>query len=201
MVAPGSLGLPAVNSGGQRAPGATQMGTARASAANPLPSGRSSLPPTGSTGTPRPAGPSGPTAPISGPTSGQGAQKPGLSQLVRVAGVVLVLLQVGAGIMYAAGLFKGNTPGATDKPSDPQPRATKLSGPKVRWQIRSNPPGAKLVRVVDGELMGTTPFVGEVPKSSGIVDIELQLEGYQNKRIVLNRDVNTNSTVELEVVP
>lgn len=73
------------------------------------------------------------------------------------------------------------------RPPDPpkeqtSPKETK-KGP--RWQVDSEPPGADIIRVSDGEVLGQTPWNGEQPEGTGPVEVTLHLTGYSDRKIVL----------------
>jgi hypothetical protein len=62
--------------------------------------------------------------------------------------------------------------------------------------MESIPPGARIVRVSDGHVLGYTPEIIEFHQSNQLVAVRLELEGY----LPLTREVRADADSELAVV-
>ncbi|HNN91588.1 MAG TPA: serine/threonine-protein kinase [Pseudomonadota bacterium] len=70
----------------------------------------------------------------------------------------------------------------------------------VVWQVSSDPPGASVVRVADGTILGTTPWRHEASQAKGQVAVQLQLEGYQPLSLKLSRESDETYKSELQPI-
>jgi hypothetical protein len=84
----------------------------------------------------------------------------------------------------------------------PPPPVTAVQAPvkRVRWQITTTPPGAEVVRVSDGQVLGKTPWKSEQAAGSGKVGVTLRQTGFLDRQVVLDLDADTTQEVELEAV-
>jgi serine/threonine-protein kinase len=80
------------------------------------------------------------------------------------------------------------------KPENPSPPPK----PRPRWTVDSEPQGADIIRVDDGELLGQTPWTGDQPDGSGPVDVTLHLSGFADRKITLKpgADVSYKQTLK-----
>jgi hypothetical protein len=86
----------------------------------------------------------------------------------------------------AAALSGGPDPGAAPTPAvvkPPVPTAPKI----VRWSVYTEPPGATVVRVSDGSVLGQTPWQSEHEAASGTEELRLRLAGHVERLIRLER--------------
>jgi hypothetical protein len=66
----------------------------------------------------------------------------------------------------------------------------------VQLRIESTPVGARIVRVADGFLLGTTPGTVELRSSTEPLRLRLEMEGF----LTLTREVSLTSSTTLSVV-
>ncbi|MBL9002991.1 MAG: serine/threonine protein kinase [Myxococcales bacterium] len=78
--------------------------------------------------------------------------------------------------------------------------APKTAKPIV-WRLASNPPGAEVVRLADGVVLGTTPFKKEAAPSPGEEAVQLRLNGYTAITLQLSRGNSEEHERELQPVP
>jgi len=82
------------------------------------------------------------------------------------------------------------------------PQATIPGGAPVRrpvhWQVRSEPPGAEILRVPDGQVLGRTPWTHAQPAQDGAENLQLRLVGYRALDLSLNRSGDEDVTQVLE---
>ena len=57
----------------------------------------------------------------------------------------------------------------------------------VRWSLRSQPPGAEIVRTADGVVLGRTPWTSEMATAPGQLELRLRLPGFAERRLTLAR--------------
>jgi serine/threonine-protein kinase len=69
----------------------------------------------------------------------------------------------------------------------------------VTLRVASNPPGANVVRLPEGEVLGKTPWQMTQPAGKGLLRLRLHLDGHQDKDVSL-RD-NISSEVSVLLVP
>ncbi len=79
--------------------------------------------------------------------------------------------------------------------SGSQSKEVPVEPAKIKLQIASSPPGAKVTQLDTGEILGRTPFRFEVPKREGTMKLRFESEG---EAIV--REVHTTEDVVLDVV-
>ena len=72
---------------------------------------------------------------------------------------------------------------------------------QVRWQIHSTPSGATVVRSRDGHILGTTPLSLEQPRADGRETLQLQLAGYSQSQVEIDRDASRDLQVTLAALP
>jgi hypothetical protein len=83
----------------------------------------------------------------------------------------------------------------------PIPAAVTVPVKHVVWQLTTNPPGAEIVRISDGEVLGLTPWKSEQAASNGKFGVTLRRAGYLDTQVLLNRETDCEQTVQLESVP
>ena len=76
----------------------------------------------------------------------------------------------------------------------PVVQETTVAPKKVRWIVRSTPPGAEVVRFKDGLVLGKTPWQFEQLAVSGELKLSLKLLGYQES--VLDLSLGADAEVE-----
>ena len=83
-----------------------------------------------------------------------------------------------------------------------QPAAVAAVAPKapgtVRVLVRSAPPGASVVDVKQGTVLGITPLETSYPQSSETLGLVIRLEGHQDKAVSVSLDGNSSTSVDLE---
>jgi serine/threonine-protein kinase len=83
----------------------------------------------------------------------------------------------------------------------PTPQLLEGAVPQARqivWEIQTTPPGALVIRVSDGAMLGKTPWRSTEPSSSGAVAMTLRQTGYSDKSVVLYRSRDCSENVRLE---
>lgn len=70
-------------------------------------------------------------------------------------------------------------------PGAPVPSA--VPGARVRWTLHSEPPGARIIRVDNEEVLGQTPWRGEFERGIGAIVVRLELENYESRIVPLSR--------------
>lgn len=86
--------------------------------------------------------------------------------------------------------------GTTDPP--PPPRVTRPAAPKpVVWDIKSDPPGAQVIRNSDDTVLGKTPYRVEQTPTGGKLGLVLRLAGYADKSVVLEKDQDFQQEIKL----
>lgn len=68
-------------------------------------------------------------------------------------------------------------------------------GAKIDIEVDSVPAGAQVL--VDGAVLGKTPFHGALPSRSGTTTVVLRLDGYGEKRVVVRGDQPVKERVKL----
>jgi serine/threonine protein kinase len=124
--------------------------------------------------------------------------KPTRTGFYALAGGLLVCLLVISGLVIklrrTTQQVRQVTATAIKAQRDTPPPAT-----TVVWRVESDPPGASVVRVADGTILGTTPWRHEASQAQGLVAVQLQLEGYQPLSLKLSRDAD--ETYKSELLP
>jgi serine/threonine-protein kinase len=72
---------------------------------------------------------------------------------------------------------------------------------KVHLGIASEPAGARVVDVADGQVRGRTPLDIEVPAADSALEVRLEKQGYKPARLSLPRATDRSVTVELTAMP
>jgi serine/threonine protein kinase len=72
---------------------------------------------------------------------------------------------------------------------------------RVRVRLESTPPGARVVRVTDGVVLGTTPETIELRSSPGALLLRLEKDGYVAATREVSLGADTNLSVVLEAAP
>ena len=85
--------------------------------------------------------------------------------------------------------------------ADVQNLTQKANTPTILWVIKSDPPGAQVVRSTDQTVLGTTPWRHEMIQGTGQVQVELKLEGYQPVQLKLSRASDEQRTSALQPIP
>jgi serine/threonine protein kinase len=82
-------------------------------------------------------------------------------------------------------------------PSQPASSADKT----VRFRIDSRPPGAAVVQVSDGAVLGKTPWALDRPAQNGLFKVRLYLPDYAGKELSLDASMDAIRTEVLEALP
>ncbi len=93
----------------------------------------------------------------------------------------------------------------------PQPRAAaqaSVQPPRVapaprlaRWSITSEPAGAEIIKLPDGQVVGRTPWTYHQPAQAGTAQLALRLPGYKSRNLTLNQEHDAALVEALEVIP
>ena len=62
---------------------------------------------------------------------------------------------------------------------------------RPKWSVDSEPQGADIIRIDDGQLLGQTPWTGEQPEGTGPVEVTLHLTGYGDRKLTLRPGADT----------
>lgn len=103
--------------------------------------------------------------------------------------------QVAGGADSASATSRVESPATKPQPTQPNTPA------RVVWKLESTPPGAEIVRVSDGQVLGRTPWSAEKPAESGVEEIRLRLAGHAEHMVSLQRNANSHSSVALSPLP
>jgi eukaryotic-like serine/threonine-protein kinase len=132
----------------------------------------------------------------------------GLAGALAAGGVVLGLAMGGgdSGDRAAAPVLE---PDPEPKPPDPKPAApapispppvpippppvTAVEPKTIKLTIESSPPGATVT--IDGDKKGTTPYVGELPRGTGRVEVQLTLA----RHVTLTRKIDPKDDIALSL--
>ena len=79
-------------------------------------------------------------------------------------------------------------------PAPPEPAS-------VTAAIRSDPPGARVVRDADGAVIGVTPFKEKWPSGGGVRKLRLELDGYRPETISVPLDRGVDLAFALKPLP
>ncbi|HKA91651.1 MAG TPA: serine/threonine-protein kinase [Haliangiales bacterium] len=79
----------------------------------------------------------------------------------------------------------------------PAPDPVPAPPPPITLTIKSQPPGAEVIRDSTGERLGVTPLQLDVPPDTGVVTLRLRLDGYAPRRVDLRPDKEREATVRL----
>jgi serine/threonine-protein kinase len=83
-----------------------------------------------------------------------------------------------------------------DAAAAPQPPEPPPQPAAVDVKIASTPSGATLLR--DGKSIGTTPFVGTLPRGDGSVTLVVRLAGYKDGKMVLHPSAPIDTSIKLD---
>ena len=130
---------------------------------------------------------------------------PGLPSSPQVGGKTRVLVGAGIGtIALATGIslffvLRGapKPPPVPVAPPDAAPAIAEPAARKlVHWAITTVPPGAQVIRVADGVVLGSTPLTLDQPLGEGSTELRLKLPGFAERVIHVDRAAdNTNHQV------
>ena len=68
-----------------------------------------------------------------------------------------------------------------------QHRRSLAAKPKqIHWSVQTTPPGTRIVRVSDGQILGGTPMELDQSASDGACEVKLKLPGFADKVIKLS---------------
>ncbi|MFO0620934.1 MAG: serine/threonine-protein kinase [Polyangia bacterium] len=84
-------------------------------------------------------------------------------------------------------------------PAPPQPVAAKPK--QIHWSVQTTPPGAQIVRVSDGQILGGTPMELDQSASDGSCEVKLKLPGFADKVIKLSLADNETRKETLDKAP
>ncbi|HRI55439.1 MAG TPA: serine/threonine-protein kinase, partial [Pseudomonadota bacterium] len=130
---------------------------------------RLELPPTGSTAEP----------PLTG--SGTASSKVEAPPPARTG----LLLGVG-GLVLAAGLGLTVVMTRHEPPSGPVGAAPAAVSAPVRWSLTTEPPGAQVIRVLDGKVLGQTPCELTADRDANELIVVLRRDGFFDKELKLD---------------
>ena len=68
----------------------------------------------------------------------------------------------------------------------------------MTWSIQTTPAGAEVIRVRDGQILGTTPFGAELTAKPGQEELRLHLSGYVDQLVQIDSAHSSTRTFELE---
>lgn len=68
----------------------------------------------------------------------------------------------------------------------------------IHWSVVSTPPGAQVIRVSDGQVLGKTPLEMDFSAGAGDSDVKLRLPGYAEKPLKLSLSENETRKESLE---
>jgi serine/threonine-protein kinase len=111
-----------------------------------------------------------------------------------VAALGLVLALRGSPTAPAVAPTSPAAPVAAPAPPPPAPAAPA----RVRIQVESVPPGARIVRATDGVVLGTTPQTMELEASPGPLEIRLEKDGHRPTLYELNLTADGQASVALQ---
>jgi len=125
------------------------------------------------------------------PTGGSAAEPPAVSSASAPPSVQAtappartgLLLGVG-GLVLAAGLGLTVLMARREPPAGPAPPAA-VAAP-VRWSIASEPPGAQVIRVLDGKVLGQTPCELTADRDASELIVVLRRDGFFDKELKLD---------------
>ncbi len=83
---------------------------------------------------------------------------------------------------------------AVPAPTIPAPPPPEKAAPQkyVHWSLRSQPPGAAVVRASDGAVLGHTPWTSEVRAAPGQMELRLRLPGFAERRLSIARSSDSS---------
>jgi hypothetical protein len=102
---------------------------------------------------------------------------------------------------------RGQAPAHADATARPAPPAAgpaapaRPSLPTVAWEIRTEPPGARVVRLSDQVLLGTTPWQTRAAQGDGEVAVALELAGFVPQRALLSQQKDAHWALTLQPLP
>jgi serine/threonine-protein kinase len=132
------------------------------------------------------AAPASPAAPVAAPGQGKRTWAVGIGVGVGV-GVALIAWFLGPGARSESHEAPASSPAAAAP--GPAPTApTAPAGDTVHFVVESEPPGAEVVRVSDGQVLGTTPWKDEQPRADGMLELKLRRSGFFDQKITLRRE-------------
>jgi serine/threonine-protein kinase len=120
------------------------------------------------------------------------APQPAGRSYLTALGAAVLLVAVGAALWLRP--HPRATEQAASRPAAPAPERL------VRWSITTTPPGAEILRLSDGKVLGHTPFQAELPAGSGTEDLRLRLAGHSDQLLRLGRDADTQRQLTLQPV-
>jgi hypothetical protein len=157
-----------------------------------------------------------PSAPSMGAATGQREKvptSPSLSaslsaSLAKDRGPPLLFVGIG-GALVAAGiggfLYLRSPPQALTPPPPPSgigaTEAKTTPKTTIRWSIDSEPTGADVVRVSDGQLLGKTPWSREQPVGAGTLQVRLRYPGFAERQLSLDQTNDITRRETLDAVP
>ena len=83
---------------------------------------------------------------------------------------------------------------AMPPPQPPKPK-------QIHWSLISTPPGAQVVRVSDGQILGGTPMEMDLPIGDGTCDVKLRLPGFAEKVLKLSLAESESRKETLDKAP
>ena len=96
-----------------------------------------------------------------------------------------MLLGVG-GLVLAAGLGLTVVMTRREPPSGPVGAAPAAVSAPVRWSLTTEPPGAQVIRVLDGKVLGQTPCEVTSSDEASELVVVLRRDGFFDKEVKLD---------------
>lgn len=138
-----------------------------------------------------------------GGATGQAAAIPGPPPKSRASlfiglGVAATVLVGAAAVVVVKRVSKPPPPAVVVTPPPPKEPVVQAAPPPVapvkarpKWSVDSEPQGADIIRIDDGQLLGQTPWTGEQPEGTGPVEVTLHLAGYADRKLTLRPGSDT----------
>ena len=123
-------------------------------------------------------------------------------QLVAVlSGAVLLGALLAVSLQQLRGTGKPTTRQGSGAVGSAQVPTTPTPKKHVRWSLNTQPAGAEIIRVSTGQVLGQTPWQAELPTDQGTEELRLQLPGYQQQLLRLDRSADVQLSYALKAAP
>ena len=101
--------------------------------------------------------------------------------LLLAGGATVLVLRLRTGPAETPAVHSGDAGSATAQSPVP-------SKARIRWTLTSQPAGAQVFRVDNGQLLGVTPWEHEQPNAPGELPLILRRHGFEDERVALPQD-------------
>ena len=117
---------------------------------------------------------------------------------VAVAGGLGLVLLVAIGMLWARSRSGAEAPGA----DPPAPAAAAVAGPgeRIRWTVQTEPPGASVLHIESGKVLGKTPLTVERVPEAGQAVLLLSHEGCADQQLILAKDRSVTVSERLKTL-